>query len=144
MTTPWAKARKNLEFASQIQVFPGICPRGGQNMQTCSNFLSPWIGDVLHFRKLCAIVRLCHTHVKPPPSPFSLQTRNIFCPLQVPPRDFLYSKFKMRNNMFLKEMSSFTLIFFCRFCPFVIFHKFIYHFKPSFLLSTLLYDCSNK
>ena len=30
MTTPWPKARKNLDFASQIQVFPCLRPRGGQ------------------------------------------------------------------------------------------------------------------
>ena len=30
ITTPWPKARKKREFASQIQVFPGLRPRGGQ------------------------------------------------------------------------------------------------------------------
>ena len=30
MTIPWPKAEKNHEFALQIQVFPGLQPRGGQ------------------------------------------------------------------------------------------------------------------
>ena len=39
MTTPWPKARKNLEFTSQIQVFPGLRPRGGQTRKRPIQFL---------------------------------------------------------------------------------------------------------